>query len=89
MLNDQSTQSVIDSALALTADQRLAVFGAIHASLADPGIDHGPAQPADIATAAWKDEIALRIADIDSGRVQTVPAEEAERMIRATGKPSI
>jgi putative addiction module component (TIGR02574 family) len=80
---------VIDSALALNADQRLAVFDAIHASLADPTIDHGPTQPVELAVAAWKDEIAQRIADIDAGRVQTVPAEQAERMIRGAGQPSV
>jgi hypothetical protein len=89
MANDLNTQSVINSALALNADQRLAVFDAIHTSLADPTVDHGPTQPADLAAAAWKDEIALRIADLDAGRIQTVPAEQAERMIRGAGKPSV
>lgn len=32
--------------------------------------------------AAWKDEIGRRIEGIKNGRVNTTPAEEAERMVR-------
>lgn len=89
MPNNEQTQDVIESALALPVEQRLEVMDAIHVSLADPSVDHGPEEPADVAAAAWKDEIALRIADIDTGRVKTVPANEAERMIRDAARPSV
>jgi len=86
--NDQ-IQDVIASALALPAEQRLAVMDAIHVSLAEPSIDHGPVDSADEVAAAWKDEIARRIVDVDSDRVKTIPAEEAERMIRGDAKPTV
>jgi hypothetical protein len=43
---NQNIENVIASALALPADERLAVIGAIHVSLADPTIDHGPEEAA-------------------------------------------
>ena len=89
MASNEPTQHLIASALALPIEQRLAVMDAIHASLADPTIDHGPTEPADEVASAWRDEIARRIADVDSGRVQTIPAEEAERMIRGDAEPAV
>lgn len=38
---------------------------------------------------AWMEEIAKRLEDIQCGRVSTVPAEEAERMIRNNVRPSV
>ncbi len=89
MPTNQDTENVIAAVLALPADERLAVMDAIHFSLVDPKIDHGPGESLDVVTAIWKDEIAQRIADVDSGRVKTVPAEEAERMIRGDATPSV
>lgn len=89
MTVNEQVQNVIQSALALPAEGRLAVMDAIHVSLVDPAIDHGPGEPAEEVAAAWKDEIARRIADVDSGRVQTIPADEAERMIRGDVKPAV
>lgn len=89
MATNEQIENVIKSALALPAEQRLAVMDAIHVSLADPSVDHGPAEPAEEVAAAWKDAIANRIADIESGRVKTVPAEDAERMIRGDARPSV
>lgn len=87
MPKNEQIQGVIASALALPAEQRLEVMDAIHVSLADPSIDHGHGEPADDVALAWKDEIARRIADVDSGRVKTIQAKEAERMIRDDAKP--
>ena len=89
MATNEQIDNVIKSALALPAEQRLAVMDAIHVSLSDPSVDHGPEEPADEVVAAWKDEIASRIVDVESGRVKTVPAEEAERMIRGDARPSV
>ncbi len=88
MPTSQSTQSIIASALSLPAEQRLTVMDAIHVSLADPSVDHGPEENAELAQAAWKQEIARRIEEIDSGRVKTIPSDEAERMIRGDVKPT-
>ena len=89
MPSNEQIQDVIASALALPAEQRLEVMDAIHVSLADPSIDHGPVEHADEVALAWKDEIARRIADVDNGRVKTIPAEQAERMIRGDAKPAV
>ena len=89
MPSNEQIQDVIASALALPAEQRLEVMDAIHVSLADPSIDHGPVEQADEVAAAWKEEIASRIADLDNGRVTTLPAEQAERMIRGDAKPAV
>lgn len=85
----QSPQDIIDSAISLPEDQRLAVMDAIHVSLANQSLDHGTAENFTVVQDAWKDEIAQRIADIDAGRVQTIPAEEAERMIRSDSRPAV
>ncbi|HEX2474008.1 MAG TPA: addiction module protein [Lacipirellulaceae bacterium] len=69
--------------------EREKVFDAVQESLIDKTVDHGPSEPADEVEAAWSDEIAQRTADIDSGRVKTIPADEAERMIRRDAKPAV
>jgi putative addiction module component (TIGR02574 family) len=84
-----STQEIIATALQLPLAERTRVYEALHESLIDESIDHGPEEPADEVEAAWSAEIAQRIADIDSGRVKTIPAEEAERMIRDHDRPRI
>jgi predicted trehalose synthase len=82
------TQTVIASALALPAEDRIAVLDAIHVSLADPSIDHGPSEDApDEVASAWGEEIARRLSDVESGRVKTVPADDAEGMIRDPAPP--
>lgn len=76
------TNDIIASVLALSTDERLAVLDAIHVSLADPSLKHGPLEEATVVATAWKDEIARRIDDLDAGRIETIPAVEAEEMIR-------
>lgn len=76
-----SAHEIIASALQLPLEAREEVIVALEASLEEDAIDHGPEEPADEVEAAWADEIARRIADIDSGRVKTIPAKEAERFI--------
>jgi putative addiction module component (TIGR02574 family) len=82
MPGDLVTDNLIASILRLPLVEREKVFHAVQKSLSDPAMDHGPEGPADEVEAAWSDEIARRIAGIDAGRVKTIPAEEAERMIR-------
>lgn len=84
-----TTNDVIASALALPASERLAVLGAIHTSLADSSIDHDLEDLTSETQVAWQEEIARRLEDIQSGRVSTIPAEEAERMIRGDEPPSV
>ncbi|PHR98617.1 MAG: addiction module protein [Blastopirellula sp.] len=85
----ESTKSVINSALELPKEQRIAVLNAIHISLSDTTMDHGPIEPATEVQDAWQVEIKERIEEIQSGKVVTVPAAEAERMIRNDVRPSV
>jgi hypothetical protein len=89
MASDFATDNLIASILRLPLEERERVFIALQKSLIDETFDHGPEEPADEVEAAWGDEIARRIADIDSGRVKTIPAEEAERMIRGDAEPAV
>jgi hypothetical protein len=82
-------QEIIESALQLPWEDRERILKALRESLIDESIDHGPEEPADEVEAAWSDEIARRIADIDSGRVKTIPSDEAERMIRGDARPPV
>jgi putative addiction module component (TIGR02574 family) len=89
MASNLKTHEIIASALQLPFSAREEVIIALQESLIDASIDHGPEEPAGEVEAAWGDEIARRIADIDSGRVKTIPSEEAERMIRGDVKPRV
>jgi putative addiction module component (TIGR02574 family) len=77
MSTSLSASEIIASALQLPLADREAVVVALQESL----IDHGPEEPADEVEAAWADEIARRIAEIDSGSVKTIPSEEAWKYI--------
>ena len=79
---NQTAEQVIASALQLPPDQRAAIVDALTVSLPLEQVDHGPEEPAAEVASAWSDEIARRIKDIKSGRVSTIPAEEAEKAIR-------
>ena len=68
-----SKQNVIAEALRLSEAERLEVAEAVYESL------EGPAD-ADAAD-AWSAEIQRRIADLDAGRVASIPWSEARRRI--------
>ena len=87
MAMNLTTHEIIASALQLPFSAREEVIVALQESLIDSTIDHGPEEPADEVEAAWGEEIARRIADIDSGRVKTISSEEAERFIRGDVRP--
>ena len=89
MATNLTRHEIIASALQLPLAERKRIVEVLQESLIDETIDHGPEEPADEVEAAWSDEIARRIADIDSGRVKTIPADEAEKMIRGDARPSI
>ncbi len=73
----ESAQQLIATALELTPDDRVVVANAILASLKDFGGSYVSAEVQD----AWSDEIRNRIAEMDSGRVKTIPSSEAWKMI--------
>jgi putative addiction module component (TIGR02574 family) len=87
MASDLTTQQIIESALRLPLVERERIYDALQESLIDETIDHGPEEPADEVEAAWSDEIARRIADIDSGKVKTIPSSEAWKMIDGQTPP--
>jgi len=81
MATNLTASEIIASALQLPVADRGQIVDALTDSLIDESIDHGPEEPADEVEAAWSDEIARRIADIDSGRVKTISSEEAWKII--------
>jgi putative addiction module component (TIGR02574 family) len=80
-------QEIIDFVLQLPLDDRERIVHALSDSLIDDSIDHGPEDPADEVEAAWGEEIERRIADIDSGRVKTIPSEDAWKIINGEAPP--
>jgi Putative addiction module component len=89
MAMNLTTHEIINSALQLPFLARQEVIVALQESLVDPTIDHGAEEPADEVEAAWSEEIARRIADIDSGRVKTIPSEEAWKFINGETPPEL
>ena len=66
-------KKLLDEALRLPTEARAALAGSLIESL-DEVVD-------DDAESAWAEEIQLRIREIESGLVKTVPWSEARRMI--------
>ncbi len=73
----ESAQQLIAAALQLAPADRAVIANAILASLESEPDGDGSSEIRD----AWSDEIRNRIADIDSGRVKTIPSSEAWKMI--------
>ena len=72
---------MLKRALALTAEERAELAGSLLESL-----EGAPDDPAAVE-AAWNEEIARRIEDLDSGRAQTVPWKEVRQRISAKLTP--
>jgi putative addiction module component (TIGR02574 family) len=89
MASDLTNDQIIESVLRLPLIERERVLDALQESLTDDAIDHGSEEPDDEVEAAWSDEIARRIADIDSGRVKTIPSEEAWKFINGETPPTL
>jgi putative addiction module component (TIGR02574 family) len=64
----EKTSILLQQALALSEEERADLACSLLDSL-DPTVDED-------ATAAWDQEIARRIADLDSGRAKTIPWDE-------------
>lgn len=82
-----SAKQIISSATQLSQEDQAAIADALLQKLMD--VDHGPEEPVAQVDAAWSDEIRRRIADIESGRIKTIAAQEAERMIRDGHRPQL
>ena len=88
MAANVTSNELIALALQLPAAERERIFEALRESLIDESIDHGPEDPIEEVEAAWEDEIGRRIADIDSGRVKTIPSEQAWKIIHGDEPPN-
>lgn len=71
----QETNDVLKRALALPAEDRAELAGSLLESL-DVGQDPD-------AEAAWQQEVARRIQDLDSGKVTAIPWAEVRRRVAA------
>ena len=71
----------LESAMQLPDEQRAALATALIESL-DHSVDED-------AEAAWSSEIARRLHDVESGRVQTIPWLEARQLIAADEQPDV
>ena len=87
MAANLSFHEIIASALQLPWAEREQIVEALQESLIDEMIDHGPEEPAAEVEAAWSEEIARRIADIDSGRAKTIPSKDAWKIINGEAPP--
>jgi putative addiction module component (TIGR02574 family) len=70
-----SAKRLLEEALALPEDARTDLVEALIVSL-----EPSAAPPAEVE-AAWTDEIARRLRDVETGAVKPVPWDEARRMI--------
>ena len=78
---NQETKKLLLEALQLPPEARAALAGQLIESL-DAEVDEG-------AEAAWSLEIARRLAELETGKVKSVPWAEARRQImRPAGEPS-
>jgi len=68
---------LLEEALRLPPEARAAIAGRLMESL-DENVDEG-------AEAAWAEEIARRLEEVDSGKVATIPWAEARRRILGGG----
>ena len=71
---ETTRESVLSAALALPEQDRIAIADKLWESI------HGPV-PADIE-AAWSDEIARRLEEIDHGKVQMIPWPKVRDALR-------
>jgi putative addiction module component (TIGR02574 family) len=66
---------LLKRALALTVEERAELAGSLLESL------DGAHDDPEAVEAAWNEEIARRIADLDSGKAKTIPWEEVRHRI--------
>ncbi len=71
----QDATELLKRALALSEDERAELAGSLLESLDSP-----PEDP-EAVEAAWNEEIARRIEDLDSGKAKTVPWEDVRDQI--------
>ncbi len=75
------SMNVADVERAMLALDRRDLAAVIHRGL--QALDHNTDEPHEEIDAAWRDELGKRIDDIQSGKVDSVPAEDVFAHIRA------
>jgi putative addiction module component (TIGR02574 family) len=70
---ERHAEAVLKQALTLPEDDRADIAGALLESLQ-------PAEEADVE-AAWRQEVAARVAALDAGEVETLPWEEVRNRL--------
>ena len=70
---EADTSKLLEEALKLPVEARAALAGSLIESLEET-VDED-------AEAAWAEEIARRVRELDSGKAKTIPWSEARRMI--------
>ena len=73
----QEASELLKKALALSSDERAQLVDSLLESLDERHEDHAAVE------AAWNDEIARRIDELDSGKAKTIPWEEVRQRISA------
>ena len=76
----QDATELLKRALALTAEERAELAGSLLESL------DGPPDDPEAVEAAWNEEIARRIEDLDSGKVKTVSLETFRRKLSSAAE---
>jgi len=76
----QDATELLQRALALTAEERAELAGSLLESL------DGDAEDPQAVEAAWNEEIARRIEDLDSGKVKTVSLETFRRKLSSAAE---
>ncbi len=73
-----NAESILASAMELPAEERVALIDALHVSLLRSGPED---EQTEEVRAAWGEEIARRLEEIDSGKVKLLSSEEAWKII--------
>jgi len=74
-MSREATEELLKKALSLPVEERADLAGSLIESLDDTEDE--------AVAAAWNEEVARRMAEIDSGKVQPVSLEEARRRLRS------
>lgn len=81
LYNKKMSMNIEEVEEAMLALDRRDLAALIHRGI--QALDHGDAEASqDEIDAAWRDELGRRIDDIQSGRVETIPAEDVFARIR-------
>lgn len=76
-----SVRELLDQALKLPPSSRAELARELIASI-EPGLDDGEGEPQTVVDAAWQDEVARRVRDVEEERVKLVPSKTVHDDVR-------